>query len=57
MEQYMTTEQVAERLCYAPKTIRKWCMFKKIPYTRLGRKYLIKEKDIMNFIRKEGKKR
>lgn len=50
IEDYLTVEQVAQKMQFEETTIRKWCREKAFKYYKVGRQIRILEKDIVEFI-------
>lgn len=50
IEDYLSVEQVAQKMGFTERTIKKWCNNKDIPYYKVGRQIRIYEQDIIKFI-------
>ena len=53
-KEIMTMDMVAEYLQLSKSTIYKWVMWKKIPFTKLGRRNRFVKKDIDQWIQNGG---
>jgi len=49
---FLTTDEVAERLRIQKTTLQRWCREGKVPYTRVGRRYLIAPADLEKWLKK-----
>lgn len=56
MDEYLTTEEIAQTLKVNIVTVRRWIKSGKLPATFLAKEYRIKKTDFDDFINK-GKKR
>ncbi len=56
MEDLLTINQLAKIIPFAPWSIRKMCRERRIPYFRLGGRYLFKKSSISQWISKSEKK-
>lgn len=51
MDNYLTTQQLAEKIGYKVSYIRKLCEMKKLPYSKpMGRKILFSEADVKKIL-------
>ena len=50
MEKLYDVRQGAEALNISPHTVRAWIFQRKLPVVRLGRKILLKEKDLIDLV-------
>jgi len=49
-EEFISLEDVAERLHVTVDTVRSWVREKQLPAYRIGRSYLVKPEDLEKFI-------
>lgn len=54
-EQLLTPEQAAERLAMKPRTVKDWLQKGKLPASRAGKCWRIREADLDEFIRNISK--
>ena len=50
LNQYLTTQEVVQRLCLHPDTVRRYCREGKIRAFRLGTKWRIRPMDYVDFL-------
>ena len=50
MADLVSVKQTAGELAVSPHTIRSWCMKRKLPFVKLGRRVLIRRKDLEDFV-------
>ena len=57
MDKYLTTEQASQKMGVAPRTVQYWCKIQKIPgVVKMGRMYLINEKELFKWIKEQEKR-
>jgi excisionase family DNA binding protein len=52
-KQYLSAEEIAERLNVGPATVRKWLREGKLKGVRAGRLWRVKENDLQAFLERE----
>jgi len=56
MKKLLTTDEAAEIMTIAPKTVRALCHSGKIPSAKIGKGYRIKEEDLQEYIDSQSTK-
>lgn len=51
IEDFLTVEQVSDKMGFNQDTIRKWCRNKDLRSYKVGRQLRIQEKDVVDFIK------
>lgn len=53
-EEYISPNEAADRLQVSPKTIRKWCQARRLPYVKVGGRIRIRPADLELFVKRYG---
>jgi excisionase family DNA binding protein len=57
MSKLLTTQEVAKKLHQSIETVRKWCRLGILPATKIGRKYLVKDQEMEEWIEEKKVKK